>query len=315
MKRTITIAALAAFAAAGCASPAPSPGGNSSPPTANAAANSPAPTPAEVSDADIIARERQLWDTIKRKDYDAFAGQLADDQLYVTGDGVYDKAATLKGIREFELSELALADFKVVRVDKDAAVVTYTSTAKGKSHGKEFPQTTMRESTAWVNRGGKWLAAYHQDAEVAEPPAAPGGAQGNANSAAAPAASPAHAAASPAPTANDPLGKEKEMWEALKRKDYDAFANNLTEDAVEVEPNGVFDKKRSIEGVKDVDFSGVTLGDFKEVKLDHDASLVTYLARSKGKGWNPAGERHSTVWVNRGGRWQAAFHQGTYVKK
>lgn len=60
---------------------------------------------------------------------------------------------------------------------------------------------------------------------------------------------------------------------------------------------------------------GASLSDFKEVKFDNDATLVTYLVKATAKGFDPDGERHSTIWVNRGGKWLAAFHQGTPVMK
>jgi hypothetical protein len=30
---------------------------------------------------------------------------------------------------------------------------------------------------------------------------------------------------------------------------------------------------------------------------------------------SPDGERQSTIWVNRGGKWLAVFHQGTTIVK
>jgi hypothetical protein len=50
------------------------------------------------------------------------------------------------------------------------------------------------------------------------------------------------------------------------------------------------------------------------VKLDDDAALVTYLVKMTAQGSEPAGERHSSIWANRGGKWLGVFHQGTPVK-
>lgn len=314
MKRMFVFAALAALAAAGCAAPAPSPNGNAAPPTANAAAT-PAASPAEMSDADHVARERQVYDAFKAKNHDAFAAFLADDFLYVTNDGVHDKAVTMQRVKDTELTDLTLSDFKVLKVDKDAVVITYKTTAKGKYKGKDFPPGDQRESSAWVKRGDKWLVVYHQDTAVLDAPAGQGAASATTptpHSAASPSASPA-GTASPPPA--DPVSTEKAIWEALGRKDYDAFAGFLADEAIDVEPNGVFDKKQSVEMVRQADFAGAALSDFKEVKFDEDAALVTYLVKSTKKGFHPQGERHSTVLAKRGDRWRPVFHQGTYVTK
>jgi hypothetical protein len=89
----------------------------------------------------------------------------------------------------------------------------------------------------------------------------------------------------------------------------------LADDQIEVEPNGVYDKAASVNGVKQVDFTTAALSDFKVLKFDNDASLVTYMVKASAKGFDPAGERHSTIWVNRGGKWLAVFHQATLVEK
>jgi hypothetical protein len=113
----------------------------------------------------------------------------------------------------------------------------------------------------------------------------------------------------------DLIARENQVWNSLKRKDYDGFASFLTDDFVEVEANGVFDKAGSIKGVKEVDLSSTMLSDFKVLKLDNDASVVSYLVKGAQPLFTPEGERHSTVWVKRGGKWLALFHQGTPVAK
>ena len=311
MKRILLAAALLGAAAAPACTPTTGPANNANAPLANfnaAATPTPAPT---VAAADHIARERQVMDAIKRKDWDGFAAHLADDQLYVSADGVQDKAATLAGVKKLDLTEYTLADPRVVQIDRDLVVVTYTTTAKGTYDGKPVPAGSQRESTAWVNRSGRWLAVYHQDTEVMTPPPAPPGTPTPAATAAAtPAAS---ASATPAATPANSTELEQQIWDALKRKDWDGFAAHLAADAVEVEPDGVYDKAGSVNGVKQFDFTGVTLSDFREVKIDADATLVTYMARGPRAPFNK-GSRHSTIHANRSGRWLAVFHQGTPLK-
>jgi hypothetical protein len=262
-----------------------------------------------MTEADAIAKEKAIWDTIKNKDYDAFGNMLADSSIEVTGEAVYDKAGSIATIKDFEPTEFTLSDWKFLSIDKDAFVVTYTAKVKGKYKGKEFTEESGRASSAWVYRGGKWLAAYHQECPVKPPmpPAAP--AKSPAKAAASPAAAPTTAEAGP-----DAIANEKMVWDLFKAKDYDAFATLLAPGFLEVEPDTVHDKAGAVKGVSEFDASKFEQSDWKTVKLDDDASVVTYttkmLAMPGMKGMPANGERHSSIWAKRDGKWLAVLHHG-----
>jgi hypothetical protein len=298
------------------------------------AANSNMTSAAAWTNDDVIANERQAWDWIKTKNSDAFTAALDDNFINVTPTGVRTKAETVAEVKTFDLTDVTLSDFKVIKVDKDAAVVAYTVSMKGSVGGKQIPANAPaeRHGTAKVWRGGKWLAVYHQVSPV-EPPMTPAGGGANANTANANTANAnkanansansngAATAASPAvltPTA-DAEANEKMIWDAFEKKNVSGFEGVLTDDNLEVEPDGVYDRAASVESVRQMinagAFKGATLSDFKTVSLDEDAKVVTYVAKTNSQGSPPAGMRHSTVWVNRGGKWMVAYHQGTTIMK
>jgi hypothetical protein len=295
MKKILVIIS-ALIVAAACA--APPTNREAAPANANVAT-----APAAVTEADAIAKEKAAWDAIKNKDYEAFGNMLDEGQVEVTGEAVNDKAASIANVKVFEPSDVNFSDWKFLSIDKDVFVVTYTVSYKGKYKGKEFPAESARASSAWVSRGGKWLAKYHQECPVKPampPPARPAD---RAKAAASPVASPVTAAAGP-----DPIANEKMIWDFLKNKNYDAFAANLASDSIEVEPDGVFDKAGSVKGVSQIDLSKAVVSDFQAVKLDDDASLVVYVSKNSGSA--PNEERHATIWANRAGKWSAVFHHG-----
>lgn len=313
MRRLIAPAALLlAAAAAACTTTTGNTNtgaGNANNANAGASANvGAASAPAGPAQADIEARERATLDAIKAKNWDAFGAMLTEDFVVVGAEGVEARAAMLESMKKYDLSEYTLSDFRLVRVDADLAVLTYTVTEKSTYDGKPTPGKPARGSTAWVNRGGKWLAAYHQETEVAEAPPGP-----PPTPAASPAASPSPAAApaaSPRPAPASAADAEKAVWEAIRSKNYDAFADFLLPEAIEVEPEKTYTKAESLEAVKQFDASEFTQSDFKETKLDADATLVTYMLKGPVEG-KTVTEYHSTIWTNRGGRWKAAFHQGS----
>jgi hypothetical protein len=286
--------------AAACAAP---PTNRETAPT-DRAATAP-PTSIALSEADAIAKEKAIWDTIKNKDYEAFGNMLADDEIEILPDAVYDKAGSIAGVKDFEPTKITFAEWKFLPINKDAVVLTYQVTTEGKYKGKEFPSESARASSAWVNRNGKWVAIYHQECSVSttQPPA--------------PKSSPVKTSSTPASTPTpfttgaDPVANEKAIWETLRTKNYDGFAAFLAADSIEVEPNGVFDKAGSVKLVSQFDFSKAQLSEFKSVTFDMDAALVTYLVKLPGP--EPA-ERHSTIWAKRDGKWLAVFHHGTPVR-
>lgn len=335
MKRLIALAALL-LAASACATTTNTNEGANTNANANASPVATA-TPAGVSQADLEAKEHQVWDAFKAKNYDAFGALLSDDFTYVTNSGVYDKSQTIDAIKKYDLTDYSFSDIKFVKVDDDLAVLVYTCTETSTVGGKPSPESGKKvyHGSAWVNRGGKWIAAYHQDTISQPMPAGQSNtnsnaasnanassanasnrnanasnanaSNANANTSASPAASPAAPA-----SATD---AEKAVWDAIKAKNSDAFAGFLASGSVEVEPEGVLDKAESIKTVTQFDASKFTLSDFKEVKLDSDSTLVTYVVKGPGMKGQPETMRHSTIWNNRGGKWQAYFHQGTLESK
>jgi hypothetical protein len=312
MKRIILLAAFL-LAASACTNTSTTNETNTAPANTNATANanttaSPKAETGDVSSS-VISQEKQIYDAIKSKNSDAFAGMLADDFIYIAPDGTYDKAGTVNGIKGIDATDITLSDWKVLPLDKDAAVVYYNVAMKGTSGGQPMPSTTMRASSAWVNRGGKWIGIFHQECELkpAQPPPPPASGKPAAK------ASPAMSAMPAACGNDDGVAREKMVWDALKKKDSNAFANYLADDAIEIEPDGVYNKAASVQTVSQFDFSKVTLSDFKTVNLDSDAALVTYMVKGNAPGFGPQGERHSTLWVKHSGNWQAEFHHGTPI--
>ena len=264
----------------------------------NKAAETKAASP--LTEADATAREKEIWATVEKKDTAAFAPNLADNFIYVDANGVSDKAATVKGISEGTLSNLTFSDWRFVSLDKDAAVLAYTLKANSVMNGQTHP-VAMNVSTLYVNRGGKWQVLYHQDCEVSTAPPPP---QPKPTTTPTPAA-----AATPATMSSDVVANEKAVWAALMAKHWDLFQGYLATDSVEVETFGIRDRAGSVKSVQGFDFSKSSLSDFKTVKIDDDAAVVTYVAHFPGQ--KPDTEYHTTVWANRNGKWSAVCHHGT----
>jgi hypothetical protein len=262
---------------------------------------------AAPSEAEITAKEKAVWDTLKKKDYDAFGNALTGDYIEVTDEGVLDKAGIVGGVKDFNVTDATFADWKMLPIDNDAVILTYTLNLKATYKGADVPPGPYRAAAAWVNRDGKWLGFYYQQTLVkTNPPPPPPIATKPEKAAATPAAKPAE-------TGPDAIANEKIVWDTFKSRNYDAFAGLLDPAFVEITPTAVYDKAGSVKGVAEMDVSQFELTEWKAVKLDADASLVTYLVKPKNPKWDQ--ERRTTIWAKRGGKWVALLHVGTPVAK
>jgi hypothetical protein len=265
-------------------------------------------TTAMPSEADIIAKEKATWDAVKKKDWDAFGKMIANDYIEILDNGVHDKTATLANIKDLEISDVTFADWKVLPIDKDAVMLTYSATVKGTFKGEAFPAGPYREAAAYVNRDGQWLAIYFQEtlASTAPPPPPPAADKKKENAPASPMAKPGE----PGP---DPIANEKIVWDYFKSRNYDGFATLLAQEFIEVEANAFYDKAGSVKGVQEFDATQFELSDWKSVKFDDDAALVAYTVTPKDP--KAPKEYHSSIWVNRDGKWLALYHHGTPAAK
>src|SRR5205809_18671 len=75
-------------------------------------------------------------------------------------------------------------------------------------------------------------------------------------------------------TEADATTREKATWDALKKKDFDAFANMATTDYIEVGGDGVFDKPGIIAYLKDLTLTDATFTNWKLLPIDKDAYLL-----------------------------------------
>src|SRR5258705_2726256 len=301
MKKIIFVF-VAALIAAACAAPSTNQQ-VMAPANSNTAATKPAAT---ITEADAMAKEREIWAAFEKKDYASFAAMLSDDLINVAPEAVYNKVESVKSVTGFVPSDVTFADWKFLPVDKDTGVIVYNVKFKGTVNGEPVPQQSVHSSTVWVNRGGKWLAAFHQDTEIPTTPPPPP-ASNKPKTAASPSTAPA-----PVATTADVIANEKNVWDALKAQHYEVFASYLAPEFIEVEPTGLSDKAGSVKGVQNFDLSKSTLSDWKTLKLSDSAALVNYLAKIPGA--KPDMERHSSIWANKNGKWMALFHQGTPVK-
>jgi hypothetical protein len=125
-------------------------------PAATAAASPAAPAPVPATGSDPSANEKIVWDLFKAKNYDGFASLLDPAFIEVESDKVYDKAASVEAVQNFDASKAVLSDWKSATLNSKTALTTYVAKMPGMKGDGE------RHATIWAERNGKWVALFHQ---------------------------------------------------------------------------------------------------------------------------------------------------------
>ena len=110
----------------------------------------------------IVALEKQAWAEWKNKNLKFFQNFLSDEALFVYSEGVTDKSQIIRGFGACEIKSYSLDDFRFLMLDKNSALLSYTTVQDAVCGGKIQPPK-VRSSSVFVKRGGKWLCTYYTE--------------------------------------------------------------------------------------------------------------------------------------------------------
>jgi hypothetical protein len=106
---------------------------------------------------------------IQRKDLEGFAQYLADDFYDIFPDGKErTKSELLDFLRQAELKEYHLSNFRVTMLNEDAAVVTYRAEARARIQDEDVA-LCENVTAGWAKRNGRWLNVFAIGTPLPEP--------------------------------------------------------------------------------------------------------------------------------------------------
>ena len=113
--------------------------------------------------AKLEAQEHKFWDAFKAKDAKAVMEVISSDGWSADMMGFAPASQISTMMQDYTLEDITMQDPKVLRLDKDAAILLYTANFKATYKGQPIPSGPYYCSTTYVSRGSKWLAMYHQE--------------------------------------------------------------------------------------------------------------------------------------------------------
>ena len=115
----------------------------------------------------LVAREKALWELVKKNDAKGFKKSFAADYVGVYEDGIHTLDDEVKGAGEAKMKSYALSDIKLTMPTSDTAILTYKVNSQAEVQGQDISGDYYCSST-WVNRGGRWVAIAHSEVKAAK---------------------------------------------------------------------------------------------------------------------------------------------------
>lgn len=116
----------------------------------------------------LVSRERDLFAAQQRRNLAAVEEELAEDFREI-GSGVklYTKAEVLALLKDMQMIDHSLSDFRVLPLDNSSALVTYVANITRRAGGQETT-TRSHRSSFWLRRHGSWRIVFHQSTPLPE---------------------------------------------------------------------------------------------------------------------------------------------------
>ena len=119
----------------------------------------------------LSANEKSLWEAIKNGDMKTFSAGLSDEIMDIDAMGVVrNKQQLTENLSKMKMSDYTLSDFQLFTLNKDTVVLSYMSNSTATMDGKTMTMKA-RQSTTYVNHGGKWMPKFHTETAIMEHPA------------------------------------------------------------------------------------------------------------------------------------------------
>jgi hypothetical protein len=119
-------------------------------------------TAAELGQLTIL--EKQVLEAWKNQNLSTLQSLLRDDYVQIAGPGPerMTKAEVLKAVPQARITDYTLEDIRFVRLNRDAAILTYKLTLKGLPDDKGLFANPAYVSASWVHQETAWLSVFRQ---------------------------------------------------------------------------------------------------------------------------------------------------------
>lgn len=284
--------------------------GNAAANNANAANTAEKTAPAVPTKDALVTLEKSAYEAWKSKDAKFWDTFLSDKFVGYGSSGKLDKASATKEYTgaDCEIKNYALSDEQMKPLGNDAALITYKTTVDGTCGGQKVPANSWAAGV-YVRDGDKWKGAFHAEAPVVDPKAAPAKPVDKKEAPKADEAKPADRDAG----TDAMLAVEKAVWEAWKAHDAKKLEDLTARDISFINIFGTYFATKA-DALKDwtgagCDVKSVSVTDAAGTMLSPTVGILTFKGTADGTCY---GQKVGPIWgtsvyVKDGDAWKWAF--------
>ena len=297
------LAATAALVIAACGGDAPASHENA-PPIAEETA------PAAPTKDALVALEKSAYEAWKSRDEAFWETFLSDKFVGYGASGKLDKAsAKVEYVgADCEIASWSISDEQMRQLGDDVALLTHKTMLEGTCGGQAVPAESWA-ATVYVREGDRWQGAFHAEAPIVDPEAAPATPVGE------PEATPegeARAAAGDAGT-DAMLAAERALWEAWRAHDAETIESLTTEEFSFINIFGTYFANKA-DAIADwtgtgCDVESVSVTDATGTMLSPTVGILTFTGGADGTcyGQEVGPIRGTSIYVQDGEAWKWTF--------
>ncbi|HTR67275.1 MAG TPA: nuclear transport factor 2 family protein [Terriglobales bacterium] len=104
--------------------------------------------------------ERNFWLEVKAHNWTELERHIAGNYVWMSPEGSLDKAAALDHLKQLQLNDYSLGNFRV-ELNGSTVVVTYTIAMQGSFNGQPVPNTPVQMMSVWQHEKAGWQAIAH----------------------------------------------------------------------------------------------------------------------------------------------------------
>jgi len=284
--------------------------GNAPKNNANAANTAEKTAPAAPTKDALVTLEKSAYEAWKSKDAKFWDTFLSDKFVGYGSSGKLDKASATKEYTgaDCEIKSYALSDEQMKPLGNDAALITYKTTVDGTCGGQKVPANSWAAGV-YVRDGDKWKGAFHAEAPVVDPKAAPAKPVDKKEAPKEDEAKPADRDAG----TDAMLAVEKAVWEAWKAHDAKKLEDLTARDISFINIFGTYFATKA-DALKDwtgvgCDVKSVSVTDAAGTMLSPTVGILTFKGTADGTCY---GQKVGPIWgtsvyVKDGDAWKWAF--------
>ena len=129
-------------------------------------------TTTTIIDRDILALEREYWDSIITKNSEVAARLTADESIIVGAQGVgtvsKKQIGSMVQSTDWRLRSYSFGDVKFNAPDDQTALIAYSVKEDLEVDGKPLT-LEANDSSVWIRRDGTWVCVMHTEAVKGDP--------------------------------------------------------------------------------------------------------------------------------------------------